>query len=362
MPFVFYGAAFFILGMSPFVNSIDGRGWIYNVATALYAVASASGSFFFSLNFGSEGGSQNRSWVYRACVIQGTQQLYIAFLWYWGSTFSTNAANGTIANWNITTSRTGAAITIPIAVFLWAVGLVLFLGLPNYYRQTPGKVGSFYASLLRRKIVIWFFVMVILQNYWLSAPYGRNWRYLWSSNLVPTWSIVLLIIFFFVFVWGAMLWVLGGMTLQHSWVMPLFAIGLGAPRWCQILWGTSNIGLYVPWGSQIVGVLLGRSLWCWLGVLDSLQGVGFGMILLQTLTRFHIAFTLVAAQVIGSAATIAARASAPNNIGPGTVFPDFATSYLASIQQPWFWVALFCQIIICIGFTIFFRKEQLMKP
>jgi alpha-1,3-glucan synthase len=29
--------------------------------------------------------------------------------------------------------------------------------------------------------------------------------------------------------------------------MPVFAIGLGAPRWCQIWWGTSGMGLYVPW-------------------------------------------------------------------------------------------------------------------
>ena len=55
LPFLFYGSAFFVLGMTPYGPSIDGRGWIQNVATGLYALASASGSFFFALNFGSEG-------------------------------------------------------------------------------------------------------------------------------------------------------------------------------------------------------------------------------------------------------------------------------------------------------------------
>ena len=55
MPFLFYGLAFFVLGMTPYGTSIDNRGWIQNVATGFYALASASGSLFFALNFGSEG-------------------------------------------------------------------------------------------------------------------------------------------------------------------------------------------------------------------------------------------------------------------------------------------------------------------
>jgi alpha-1,3-glucan synthase len=64
---------------------------------------------------------------------------------------------------------------MPIAVFLWVLGILVFFGLPNYYRQTPGKVPSFYQSVCRRKIILWNFVVVILQNFFLSAPYGRNW-------------------------------------------------------------------------------------------------------------------------------------------------------------------------------------------
>jgi alpha-1,3-glucan synthase len=55
-----------------------------------------------------------------------------------------------------------------------------------------------------------------------------------------------------------------------------------------MLWGTTSIGLSLPWadiGEGIdrlkTGLLVGKSLWLWLGVLDAIQGVGFGMMLLQ---------------------------------------------------------------------------------
>lgn len=172
----------------------------------------------------------------------------------------------------------------------------------------------------------------------------------------------ILAIVFFIGVWALVLWILGTLTLHHSWVLPIFAIGLGFPRWCQMLWGTSNIGLYVPWGGDVIGALLGRSLWCWLGVLDAIQGVGFGMILLQTLTRFHIACALVIAQVVGSLATIAARATSPDKLGPADVFPDFSFGVGDTLSKAPFWVALVCQGVICVGFFAFFRKEQLSKP
>lgn len=126
----------------------------------------------------------------------------------------------------------------------------------------------------------------------------------------------------------------------------MFAIGLGAPRWAQIWWGTSGIGLYLPWaGSYVSGALVSRSLWLWLGCLDSMQGVGFGMILLQTLTRFHICFTLLAAQVLGSIATICARGFAPNKIGPGDISPDISGG-VSAIWTAWFWITLFLQLLI----------------
>ena len=122
------------------------------------------------------------------------------------------------------------------------------------------------------------------------------------------------------------------------------------------------MGEWIPWAvTPVGGALLGRALWLWLGVLDALQGVGFGMILLQTLTRFHIVFTLVCAQVLGSVATIVARACAPNRDGPGTVFPNLVLSR-EGLGWPAFWVGLGLQVVVCVGFFKFFRKEQLQKP
>lgn len=55
IPFAVYGLAFFLLGMALYVPTKAGSEWIFNVATGLYAAASASGSLFFVLNFGTEG-------------------------------------------------------------------------------------------------------------------------------------------------------------------------------------------------------------------------------------------------------------------------------------------------------------------
>jgi alpha-1,3-glucan synthase len=80
----------------------------------------------------------------------------------------------------------------------------------------------------------------------------------------------------------------------------------------------------------------------------------------------HIAFTLMSAQILGAMATILARAFGPNKLGPGSVFPDLSTYTIGEGDNPfyqaWFFVALFCQIVICVGYFLFFRKEQLAKP
>jgi alpha-1,3-glucan synthase len=192
----------------------------------------------------------------------------------------------------------------------------------------------------------------------------------------------------------AVMKVLSHASKKHTWFLPIFAVGLGAPRWCQMLWGTSSLAMYIPWagpagpylGSELLIQVLGAwkvryephlmyastfcfsqlplaSLWLWLGVLDAVQGVGLGMILLQTLSRTHVAATLCLAQIIGSTAVIAARATAPNRIGPGNVFPDLGLwdrqglvkeSPLANWE---FWVALASQLIIVAGYLVLFRRE-----
>ena len=83
-------------------------------------------------------------------MIQGTQQIYVAFLWYWGATIDqAGKRNGPPFSSRIITS-----ITVPVAVLMWTVGAVVYLGLPNYYRRRPGNVPSFYQTLFRRKTVL----------------------------------------------------------------------------------------------------------------------------------------------------------------------------------------------------------------
>jgi len=360
LPFAFYGLSFLLIGLAHCAHTASRRDLIQNVGVGLYAVASSSGSVFFALNFGDDGGATVSSWVFRGCVIQGSQQIYIALLWYWGSHQVRHSATGIPGH--VTGSWIITVIALTIAFILWIIGLITCLGLPSYYRQAPGKTASFYTSLLRRNIVLWFFLMVIVQNFTLSAPYGRNWKFLFSSNHAQDWQIILLVLLFFVAIWAALCWSFSYLSKSHLWILPLFATGIGSPRWAQIWWGTSNVGLWLPWaGVPVAGALLSRALWLWLGVLDAVQGVGLGMILLSTLTRSHVAFTLICAQVLGSTVTIAARACAPNKIGPGPVHPDISGG-AGSLGEPWFWIGLFCNWGVCAGFTLFFRKEQLSKP
>jgi len=175
-PWFFYGLAFFLIGSAHWEGNSFSRGWIQNIGSGCYAAASSSGSIFFASNFGDEGGAPVETWIFRACVIQGIQQAYVIALWYWGSTLTKASSEG-LLNTSTAISNTWkmTAICYPIAIFAWGIGLLLLFGLPNYYRQKPGKVPSFYKSLFRRKIVLWNFVAVILQNFFLSAPYGRNW-------------------------------------------------------------------------------------------------------------------------------------------------------------------------------------------
>lgn len=85
------------------------------------------------------------------------------------------------------------------------------------------------------------------------------------------------------------------------------------------------------------------------------------MIMLSTLTRIHVAFAVMSTQVLGSIATIVARAAAPNKIGPGPISPDISGG-VKPIWQAWFWVGLACNLLLCVGFYKFYRKEQLLKP
>ncbi|KAF4623027.1 hypothetical protein D9613_002379 [Agrocybe pediades] len=360
LPWIFFGLGFFLIGLPSVHESLHpAHRVLSSIATWCYAIGSAAGFLFFGLNFGEEAGATTKIWLLRACAVQGSQQIWVAALWYWGYNLN-GRPDGYITPWWI------VIIVWPLALVSFLFTYLMFHGLPEYYRQTPPKVPHFVRTLFRRKLVLWFLASEILRDYWLSGPYGRNWTFLWSVP-VPKWQILLLVIAFFVFVWAGMLRALTHFSRTHDWLLPIFAVGLGAPRWCQMLWGTSSLALYIPWAGR-AGPYLGVSLWLWLGVLDAIQGVGLGMILLQTLSRLHVCATLAFAQVIGSICVMVARATAPDALSPGSVFPDAARWDIADglggspMALPLFWVALVCQLVIVFGYFWFYRKEQLARP
>ncbi|CAN8104906.1 unnamed protein product [Discula destructiva] len=362
IPFIFYGIAFIILGFSPFASNDTTMGWVQNVATGFYAFASSSGGITFAYNFGTDGGSTVASWIMRLALIQGFQQIYNLGLWAWGSAISSAQADGSTSP-SLATSPAMLAVCLPIALALFAIGAVLYIGLPDFYRETPGPVPELWKTLLKRKTIAWYLFAVVIQNYFLTSVYGRNWFFLFSSSAVPTWAIVLLALGFFIFGWAAILFVLAKVTKSHPWLFPMFAVGLGAPRWAQIWWGVSRTGLWLPWaGGAVASAIVSRMVWLWLGLLDGVQGAGIGMILMLTLTRVHVAAAIVAAQVLGSLATIAGRATAPDKLGPGSVFPDLSKGAGEVAGSGWFWGVLLANLGLCIGYFKFFRKEQVSKP
>lgn len=363
VPFFFYGAAFIILGVSPFATDDVTQGWVQNVATGFYAFAASAGGITFAFNFGTDGGSTISAWIVRLAFIQGVTQMYTVALWAWGSNISSSTADNNAGAYSLATSPYLLAVCLPVAIILWIIGVVLFVGLPDFYRESPGPVPQLWKTLLKRKTIAWYLFAVIIQNYFLSSVYGRNWFFLFSSSVLPTYVVVLLCVFFFMIMWCIILFILGKLSQSHPWLFPIFSIGLGAPRWAQMFWGISGIGQWLPWaGSAVAGAIASRVLWLWLGLLDGIQGAGIGMILMLTLTRVHVCAAIVAAQVLGSIATIAGRASAPNKLGPGRVFPDLSEGPENVVKSAWFWVVLLLNLLLCGGYFKFFRKEQVSKP
>lgn len=168
-----YGLAFLFVGIAGPIGNSTSQTWLQNVGTGLYSFASSSGSIFFALNFGDEGmymdsicrphyltlvclgGAPLSSWIYRATVIQGSQQLCISFLWYWGSWMaSLNQEGSTRFSLSITDPNVLLGVGIGLACVLWLLGALVFFGLPAYYRQTPGRVPTFYLSLFRRRVIL----------------------------------------------------------------------------------------------------------------------------------------------------------------------------------------------------------------
>lgn len=94
---------------------------------------------------------------------------------------------------------------------------------------------------------------VFIQNIFLSAPYGRNWSYLFASKHISGGAVSRLchgvpgvcadvivqvfglIVLFFIVLWALILYYFSYLSTTHSWFLPLFAVGLLAPRWAQIV-------------------------------------------------------------------------------------------------------------------------------
>lgn len=327
-----------------------------------------------------------------------TDKTLVSALWYWGWTLNGQDPDDFVA------PRAIIFITWPLAAISITFAALMFWGLPEYYHQIPPYVPNFFKTLFRRKLVIWFLIAGILRDYWLSGPYGRNWQFLWQAADIPKWAVVIMIVIFFIGIWGLLLGILISTSFPFT-SLPDLLLTLSQStrrytrgccrslRWVSVLPdGPRSGGVPLGWVSTFRGPVSpdltcmspfylklqlevvkltphsGVSLWLWLGVLDAIQGAGLGMMLLQTLSRLHVCATLALAQFIGSATVMVARATSPTKVGPGNAFPNPGIWDLGGTgaNNPFgyweFWVCLACQIIIVIGFAFLFRKEQLSKP
>jgi alpha-1,3-glucan synthase len=152
-----------------------------------------------------------------------------------------------------------------------------------------------------------------------------------------------------------MLLVLKRLSKTHTWLLPVFAVGLGAPRWCQVrllklphdalLSSPDSVGYVLACPLHSLGgrcrTVSGRLTVALVGCAGCYSGRWFrndsptGMMhyqrmrciyhhRFQTLSRLHVVATLAFSQVIGAICVMVARATAPNRIGPESVFPDAA--------------------------------------
>lgn len=55
LPWLFFGLAFMLLGVAPFLGNGTTQGVVRTTATAFYAAGASSGAVMFALNFGDEG-------------------------------------------------------------------------------------------------------------------------------------------------------------------------------------------------------------------------------------------------------------------------------------------------------------------
>jgi alpha-1,3-glucan synthase len=155
LPWFFFGVAL-LIGL-PYVSKslLPAHDILSSIATWAYGIASAAGFAFFGLNFGEEAGAATEVWILRACIVQGSQQVWVAALWFWG--YNLGQADMATPWWIV-------CIVWPLSVMSFLFTVLLWRGLPGkppiresvwdfiirltsnveYYRQTPPKVPNFY--------------------------------------------------------------------------------------------------------------------------------------------------------------------------------------------------------------------------
>ena len=350
IPFIIYSAAFVLFFTSSLsVVSLHVSWWADRFALWLYTFASSSGCFYFTLNFGEECGSSSQKAIFRASVVEGIRQLWIAGIWLWSKPVPANRDHlGLLIGSGLLAALCG------LSAFL------LFFGLPECYRTMSPSIPNYWKAMIGRNLVLWFWLSEGLATFWLSGLYGQTWAFLWNQPL-PIYATILMTVFFFVFVWGILLRLFMHFSQKHSWIICVFAIGLISPRWAQIFWATSTLGTSLAWASNF-GAILSLALFLWLGVLAAIQQVGLSMMLLQTLTRIHVAGCLMVIQVLGAFGFMMSRLVW---IKTNDVFPNIGLWDLTGdLFTPWiyFWVLLVLQVFCAYGYLFWFRKEQLARP
>ena len=87
-------------------------------------MASAAGFAFFGLNFGEEAGAATEVWILRACIVQGSQQIWVAALWFWGDKLNNVVPGAFTPRWIV-------FIVWPLAGLSLLFMLLLIFGLPG---------------------------------------------------------------------------------------------------------------------------------------------------------------------------------------------------------------------------------------
>lgn len=133
LPWIFYGLAFFLVGLPSISSAFNGaHNAITSVATWCYAIASAAAFLFFGLNFGEEAGAATEVWTMRACIVQGSQQIWVTALWYWGFRLNGATPDSKTPWW--------------IVLILWPLAIMSFVFMVCIFKGLPGAFSTFTSS------------------------------------------------------------------------------------------------------------------------------------------------------------------------------------------------------------------------